>query len=415
MDKLSDIRKRGWNPPAGSGGIRNGVVRLPPPSVPLAPHLTNLLQKGWMGKGNDPSAQRSQDHESAPLSSLRDPSSFGPPPKSLTSRSGSDPASPSTPTASVRQASSISKPLAELPPPDSRGLGAGLTSEELQPPPKEEEAAEEEARRSPEEEQRPFQANTTGLPMRGLPKPPVRRAEHTPPARTPVSAPTGTAKPKPALPPRLPPRSAKPAAPPSYDAATAGDSSSAGKTMEKDGVQLNQGALNRLGAAGVRVPALGIGRDASTSRSPDASGQDESGAATPLSRLSLARDAHQSASAAKTLSQLRKDPSSVSAADARGAAVAARDLHARHGDTVRDLHARHGDKVADFRARHGESVAAGFRKFGGALGGGESATSPGAKKGPPPPPPPKRTGASPASEGPASPPPPPVPMATKPQ
>src|SRR5690242_8579725 len=184
-----------------------------------------MLQKGWVGKaqGKDSHAEAAREHQSAPLSTLKDPSTFAPPPKRVPGAS----------------------PLAG-------GVGAappGSARQRLQ--------EREEAQRRAEEEskpQGPYRRDTTGLSTTHLPKPPAFR----PNAATPPPAPAPRGKP-PGLPPRLPPRQTEnvdeytPPAPPSY-----------GEAISEPAPQtLNQGALNRLGQAGVAVPGLGIGRKGS--------------------------------------------------------------------------------------------------------------------------------------------------------
>jgi hypothetical protein len=38
---------------------------------------------GWMGKGEDANAAADEEHISRPLSTLKDPAAFGPPPKNI--------------------------------------------------------------------------------------------------------------------------------------------------------------------------------------------------------------------------------------------------------------------------------------------------------------------------------------------
>ena len=207
------------------------------------------------------------------------------------------------------------------------------------------------------------------------------------------------------------------AAPPSYDAATqgtgAGPSSTGSPAQGTSGRQLNQGALNRLGAAGVRVPALGIGGDSSGNGSTI---RGEGGIATPLSRLALSSPSAttssgapgQNRAAVTTFANLHRDQGSVSAADARSAASAAVNFNERHGDKVATAYKRFGGAVgAAATEREDQGQGPGLASSGlGALIG---------KKAAPPPPPPKRVGAREDESGAASSSPPPVPMATKPR
>lgn len=229
--------------------------------------------------------------------------------------------------------------------------------------------------------------------------------------------------------------------------------------------------MSRLGAAGVSVPGLGIGSSGSKpvlppptpargggERSPPpqsggggggsvselqsrfakfgvggggggGSGTQQNGGATSSPPPSQGTTWAQKQAALRTVSDFRKDPSSVSLADARSAASTAN----------------------NFRERHGEQVAAGARaanridqkygvagKVGGYLGsgktganeGGASSSSPGVqshlntigaaagmlgkKKPPPPPPPKKKPGLSGADRPRDDDAPPPIPMATRP-
>ena len=330
------------------------------------------------------------------MTSLRDPSSFGPPPKTAgVARS----TSLKSPASEDRRpvAASLNKPLTQLPPLDSRGLGSPLTAEEIRAERKAQAEAEVERKSAEEEEERksPFQTNTTGLQTQGLPKPPVRRMGETPasqalPARAaaPAHPPTvaaAAAKPKPALPPRLPPRSAAAAPsrspPPSYTASAQNTTA----VQRPGGVQtpgnadglLNQGAMNRLGAAGVKVPALGIGGSSGEGNS-STSHADLGAVAKPLSRLALSSQKPAADSSTRSPTQATSNVR-----------------------TLAGLHEQHGDKVG-----------AAAKRFGGAASSGLGALA--GKKGPPPPAPPKRGGAEAEAEADAASP-PPVPMATRPR
>ncbi|KAF1914485.1 hypothetical protein BDU57DRAFT_453314 [Ampelomyces quisqualis] len=156
--------------------------------------------------------------------------------------------------------------------------------------------------------------------------PPPKRLDYgaNPTASRPTpGAPTNTtaAKPKPSLPPRLPPRQNSnphefaPAPPPTYNEAVQGSPA--------EGV-LNQGALNRLGQAGVSVPGFGMGRTASPPVPP------RQNAAAPTTGTSWA----DKQAALRTASGLRDDPSKVSGADMRNAASTASNFQQRHGAQV---------------------------------------------------------------------------------
>ena len=263
-----------------------------------------------------------------PISSLRDPASFAPPPK-RTGTAGR--ASPGTNPAGGR---AYAKPAAQQP--------------EQQP---------EEERPEPQ----PYRRDTTGLSTSHLPPPPGRRdgAHGNPPVPVVTTRPPAM-KPKPSLPPRLPPRQTEhvdeytPAAPPPYSVEA--------QPSAQQGI-MNQGAMNRLGAAGVSVPGLGIAprpsprlpsrreaaappppvspqkpapsqlgelqsRFAKFTTSSSKKGPPQPAAATQGTTLV------QKQAALKTASSFRNDPSSVSFSDARAAASTANNFRVRHGAEV---------------------------------------------------------------------------------
>jgi hypothetical protein len=175
---------------------------------------------------------------SQPISSLQDPKSFAPPPKNVKYYGGPNTGSPtSTSFGPSTEHSATTGPPAI---------------------PSRQQVHQKEAEDKPEPPKGPYRVDTTGLSTNHLPKPPVRRLDQsgypTPPA-------TSQAKAKPSLPPRLPPRQPSPAQsfsnkapespPPPYAQATEGEG--------RDPTVLNQEAINRLGAAGISVPGLGIG------------------------------------------------------------------------------------------------------------------------------------------------------------
>lgn len=171
-----------------------------------------------MGKGKDSSKDDQAEHVSRPLSSLKDPASFGPPPKRGDSRTS---------------ATSLSRPT-----PAPRGLAR----EEITHEPEQLEEQEQ----GPPPPPVPYRANRTGLNTEHLPPPPVRRTES--PAN---NTPTPASHPRPNLPPRLPTRNTNTTSPspppPPYSEAD-------------QSIGMNQGSISRLEQAGVSVPALGIGR-----------------------------------------------------------------------------------------------------------------------------------------------------------
>lgn len=194
-----------------------------------------------MGKGKDHNNDRSE-HVSQPLSSLKDPSSFGPPPKHVKYHGAA--ALPNETT------------------PDRSGLGAPLPQEQISHQNAREQQRQEEweAQQAEEEAEAqrsmpagPYRVNTTGLRTDHLPPPPKR-------VDSPVSSGSSNSRPKPSLPPRLPPRnstpvSQEPAPPPAYSPVPSAEEG-----------YMNQGATSRLANAGVSVPALGIGDNGNGSK-----------------------------------------------------------------------------------------------------------------------------------------------------
>ena len=290
-----------------------------------------------MGKGKDTSHHDAAlEHVSRPLSTLKDPSSFGPPPKNVNYHGGAAPPN--------------QIPL------DRRELGAPLTQAEIQA---KQQREEEERERETEEERRkaapplPFRVDTTGLSTANLPPPPGRKDG------TDGRAPPVAARPKSGLPPRLPPRqdstsSQTPTSPPpKYSTAAA-------EPPAHKGI-LNQGSLNRLGAAGVSVPGFGIGgkqplslppittparqtEPETTSTLAASGGSQLNELQSRFSRMSTLSSNSEAPSQGTTLAQkqaalrtasaFRNDPSSVSLSDARNAASTANNFRERHGDQV---------------------------------------------------------------------------------
>jgi hypothetical protein len=381
------------------------------------------MQAGWVGKGKDTSStSAANEHISRPLATLKDPSLFGPPPKNVNYHGGA--ALPNQIT------------------PDTTGLGAPLTSAEIQA----KKQAEEEKAREEEEAKRkaaappvPFRANTTGLSTVNLPPLPTRKdgADGRSPERSP--------KPKPSLPPRLPPRKdSKPASsptspPPTYNSAMV-------EPPAHKGI-LNQGSLNRLGAAGISVPGFGIGekqpmslqaristQSHAESRTADSASTRTAISPSPsqlgelqsrFSRLSTAKSNSeapaqgtslaQKQAALRTASAFRNDPSSVSLADARNAASTANNFRERHGDQV----------AAGWKSANSLNQKYGLTEKVGKYSSGTSPTlepptspvkdanTPVAQKKTPPPPPKKKPQLSQGLENGAMP--PPIPLASKPK
>ena len=363
-----------------------------------------------MGKGKAPQEEASE-HVSRPLNTLKDPSSFGPPPKNVNYHGGA--ALPNQIT------------------PDRRGLGAPLSEEEIRT---QEQARQEELRSEEEKNARgppiPYRANTTGLATDNLPLPPTRRLE------SPVGAPPKQSS-KPSLPPRLPPRQNSnpteftPAPPPDYGAAT-----------NTEPAQLNKGSLNRLGKAGVSVPGFNIGGGSNPwsnepSRGPSPASPNSSGTQNELqsrfARMSTTSPRPESSTEGTTLGQkqaafktaqsFHKDPSSVSLSDARSAASTANNFRERHGEQV----------ASGMRSANGLNQKYGITNRLNSFASGGSAspknetppplaartssydTTAAAGKKKPPPPPPKKSQLQSSGTTSASPVPPPLPLSSKPR
>ena len=384
-----------------------------------------------MGKGKGPNTD-SEEHISRPLSTLKDPSAFGPPPKNVNYHGGA--ALPNQTT------------------PDRGGLGKPLSKDEIRA---KQEAEEEEARRQTEEEERPkpppvpYRADTTGLSTSHLPPPPGRKDGAD--GRSPAPTPAPGMKPKPSLPPRLPPRqnsNPAPSPPPPYAAKA--------EPETHKGI-LNQGSLDRLGASGVSVPGFGIGSKpkaplpppapSSPSRTP-APSQPSGGNASQLnelqsrfSRLSSSASPKaespsegttfaQKQAALKTASSFRNDPSSISLSDARSAASTANNFRERHGEQVKTgwqsankLNTKYGiaDKVSSYggveTAHAAEPPHMGIEMRDNtqeeAINGAQESAVVGKKK--PPPPPVKKAALASAGSANGAGSPPPIPLSSKPK
>ncbi|KAL8918771.1 MAG: hypothetical protein Q9208_007168 [Pyrenodesmia sp. 3 TL-2023] len=309
MDRVKGVAKDGW-------------------------HSKDRRVKQMLGKDKAPH-QQAQDHVSRPLATLKDPDSFGPPPKNVNYHGG----------AAVPHAIT----------PDRRGIGAPLSAEETrarEEAERREARAAEEAARKPAPPSRPYSVNTSGLATSNLPKPPVRRlgdVDHSP------ASPRGPAtKPKPSLPPRLPPRQGSAptpdsqSPPPPYSA-----TADAGSTHD---AHVNQGAIGRLGSAGVSVPGFGIGNSRpgravapttaspTDSQSPGTNNAQLSELQSRLTRIST-RDQNSGSpsqgtslaekqAAVRTAQSFRNDPSSVSLSDASDCAATASNFRERHSDQI---------------------------------------------------------------------------------
>lgn len=248
----------------------------------------------------------------------------------------------------------------------------------------------------------------------------------------------------PSLPPRLPPRT---------NSANTVSSSPAASPTPTGNSLINQGAVSRLGAAGISVPGFGIGRSSpAAASSPSPPPPPRPGVAAPppaparshmgelqnrFSKLGTSSNNNASAppppsegttwaqkqAALKTASSFQKDPSSVSFSDARAAAGTANNFRQRHGEQVAA-----GAKTANnLNQKYGlmEKAQSSYSRLQGTQGQDQNndavtgAASPGlasvAGKKKPPPPPPKKKPALIGAAPPADDEPPPIPMATRPQ
>ncbi|KAL9095060.1 MAG: hypothetical protein Q9165_002662 [Trypethelium subeluteriae] len=215
---------------------------------------------GLVGKGKETSGARERglSHQSQPLSTLKDPTSFGPPPKHIA-------------TTGESSVSAYSPP--SLPEPQ---YGVSASSEtqvdNTQPPPIPKRLSDRSPAIQSAVSEVPFRADTTGLSTSQFPKPAVRRPDSSAPSPPLRSSPTASSasgpspqpRPKPNLPPRLPPRqnsnplSTAPSPPPTYEQVLQQSSKRTEPSSASSG-GLNEGAIDRLGRAGVAVPGLNIG------------------------------------------------------------------------------------------------------------------------------------------------------------
>lgn len=266
--------------------------------------------------------------------------------------------------------------------------------------------------------------------MKALPPPSYESA--TSQRSVPAPPPRANAAPKgPSLPPRLPPRT-------NSTATSASENSESG--------QLNQGAVNRLGAAGVSVPGLGIGQSNAASPSPPPPPRQQTAPVNELqNRFSKLRTTNQAAeeqpaegttwaqkqAALKSASNFNKDPSSVSVSDAKSAAGTANNFRQRHGEQVasgvksaNSLNQKYGvtNRIGAFAGGQQQQQEQGVEPAKTASPAppvSSPASGLAGKKKPPPPPPPKKKpglgGSVPApAPAPAGDEPPPIPMSTRP-
>lgn len=416
MSGFKDTLKGGWHPKGKDGkkeswrGDFKGVDQV----------------AGWMGKKKSP-VDEANEHVSRPLHQLKDPAAFGPPPKHVNYHGG------------------IALPNQTTP--DRSGLGAPLSRAEIEA---KQQAEEEEEREAEEAAKRkgppvPFRADRTGISTANLPPPPGHKDRRPVGAIVGAEEPIGKPKP-PGLPPRLPPRQNSASSTSSIPPTPAMAVPDAHRGV------LNQGALSRLGAAGVSVPGLGIGGAKSKPVLPPPSTPSPSRSPAPpasavnsaqlgelqsrFSRFSASSSPKpdapsegttfaQKQAALKTASSFRNDPSSVSLSDARAAATTANNFRERHGEQVKSgwqsankLNTKYGiaDKVGSYGivapAQESENIGSKVETKDNTIP--LPAVMALAKKKPPPPPPMKRAALSGAGVPQASQP-PPIPLASKPK
>ena len=280
-----------------------------------------------MGKGKDPYPPPPRDHRSKPLSSLKDPASFGPPPKTVRYHGAEV-----GPRSSVPQEG---EPTGFGPEKDVRSFkGDDLEPRKTEPPPVP--ARRDTGNSSPD--------IIPGV----LAEPPTAKSElgvdQFPPGR------------KPSLPPRLPPRRSSSVRMEKAFVSGGEDSVDSTSIPVVPG-QLNHEASHRLGKAGISIPALNIGLrsdvPASQMESPRRSTRLQpvrdppSGAPgqshTPFSKMSPSESPSlptkgtslaEKQSALRTMSSLRHDPRSVSLAETKAAAITTNNFRQRHGAEV---------------------------------------------------------------------------------
>lgn len=268
---------------------------------------------------------------------MKDPDSFGPPPKNVNYHGGA--------------------PVPNAITSDRRGIGAPLSAEEIwakEEAERREARAAEEPARKPAPPPRPYRVDTSGLATNTLPKPPIRRLREE--DQSPAFPRGPATKSKASFPPRLPPRqgstpiASSPSPPPPPYTATAGPGSA-------ENGHINQGAIGRLGSAGTSVPRFGIGNSFQSERGVDTtvaspiSRQDSTTNNAQLSELqsrfskfstkgqdpgspSQGTSLAEKEAAVKTAQSFRNDPSSISLSDARSTAATANNFRERHGDQV---------------------------------------------------------------------------------
>ncbi|KAF3926129.1 hypothetical protein ABW21_db0200341 [Orbilia brochopaga] len=429
MNSLKSIAKGGWHPEKKSNSSSSA-------DNDRFKNFKGLQQvASWTGHGPKPGAKQDPSTVTArPLTSLKDPYSFGAPPKR--------------------------DPKAPLPPPTQPNV---LASDDESVPEQAQSQEQDEDVAPP----RGFQVNATGLGTRGLPAPP-KRILGTTSGSSSISPPPQASRPTPPLPstagpPPLPRRQGtRSISPPETSFPPVKSPGMAPSTVA---------ASARLARAGVSVPGFDIGtasagtsspplpsrerptppprapsqKDTTASPAPSYSINELSGrfaslkpsstpSTNPTETPSTGTSWSQKQAALKTVMQARKDPSSVSLSDAAAAAKTADNFRQRHGDQVAQTYQR---AEAAGLVRNSAGEASGIKPSAGVWGdvasrasktasiysnnsnpsdtsataaesgGSPSLASIAAKKKPPPPPKPRDL--DPANV------PPPVPLSTKPK
>ncbi|KAI9889497.1 MAG: hypothetical protein M1814_005280 [Vezdaea aestivalis] len=314
----------------------------------LSWHLTKVTptdapQSGLLNRTKtSPNTSHTYSHSSTPISSLKDPLSFGPPPKH------------------VNYHRSAALPLS--------GLGKPLTSAQIAIQDAERQESEVEIA-GPASLATPYRSDTSGLKIPNLPPPPIRKAisKMPPPPSSPPYPST------PALPPRMSQRVASAVISPPL-------SERAIPTLRAptSSTESTSRATHRLAAAGISVPDLDISKTfAAQELAP--------------TELSARRSTtfQQKRAAVTTASRLRSDPSAVSFAETRDAALTANSFRQRHGQQM----VEGAKKATELKEQYGiiqqvESTGTGVPENGVTA----VALAAKAKKKPPPPPPPKKKG-----------------------
>ncbi|KAL4873792.1 hypothetical protein BDV12DRAFT_159621 [Aspergillus spectabilis] len=273
---------------------------------------------GWMGKGKDKD-EEAENHVSRPLTSLKDPASFGPPPKHIKYHGAA--ALPNEAT------------------PDRSGWGAPLSQAQLNQQEaqrrREQEAEEEEKRAAEEAAKRPpvpYRANRTGIDTSTLPPPPLRRI-----GTAVESAPTSESpKTRPSVPPRVPSRTntSTPAShspsPPAYS-----PSPPATEKSQAANGYINQAATSRLSQAGVSVPELGIVANSPNPTSPSTGYVQQAPVSELQSRFSQLRTNSASTPSPISSPPVRQTQTPPTPASNIGSARSAfKDFRTKHNDQI---------------------------------------------------------------------------------